>query len=642
MIAWTIPTNAFVTSSSASTQSSFSSTSESASFSWSITHESWETQGLTRSSSSQSSSTEQSFSRSFSFSAGLHGTTTFESTSSSYFSTSTYEASYFDLNPANNADFNYHGSFSTSTSGSTSGVASGSYPVHTSTTETFAELFNETTSFLSTSNLYGDEEAAFNSYWTTATTAENNGPSYVTFFTTNNTSSLYYDTTYSPENSTRERTRTTTTGLTQTQIAGAAATVWQAEESEVLYCIESPATTWSGFAVATEVAQSGTRFTLAPVYSTRAIPVIHGSATTTSSTSQASLTTSLSWAALTQSTTSGVAVNRAYLPNPTTTTTATVASTTQSTISVLLFASTEFTLGRVEEYNTTSSASVSTVTSYALAPLKLTCQAGTQTYEILGYTTVSATRLFPTWIAATNTETASASSSTTTTYDAGAGASGSASASGCVFAGNQTVYGPADISTSPNHATSRYRLATSGAVLDSLKGGHMTWSGPELSLYTFYDGTSSVATAFAGSERRGVTLVPTATPDFTISKRSVTYTASSGSQTTTSSGLIGVAGNTSTFVDMPINDNDTFATGTFNAFGGAPGNNCTFAEWADPGAYKCDGTTTSFDGNVTTYGNSAPLRSWESVVAITPLTLRENRSGLIWAEPRNRSALPIV
>lgn len=631
MIAWTIPATLTVTGATSATSTSSSSSSESNSRLITFSTESTATAGLSASSDSFSEHSVNSYSESRSTEYGTGGTTTFFSSSSSYSFFSTSTVAYMDINGANS--FTASSSFSTSlsTSGSSSNsTALPSYSVQTSTTKTFVEYIVNTTA-----SSINEEDVAYGYY----TTSKSDTDAVVEFIETLLPKTVWYQ-----QGQNETIIRDSTTFLTSTTQAGAAATVVQAftnfvpyddgyhQTPEVLYFISDPQTSWLGYAPAATAAQSGTRFTIWPSYSSVSVVPVNGANDTTQSTSNNSSSFSTSWRASTTAQETQTRATHWRLPNSTETFTRSRATTTSSTASGIVFASNGITFGRVDPFNTTSSVTTLAVISYSTTPTTASRRYGSVTFEAQVASTVSSNRIITTSTAATNQTSASATNyAAATTYEAAKRTT--ASGSGVSISGVQTVYGPAQISTAVPPQMSRSLFATSGAVVNNSTGLWFTAIGGSVS-------SPFIPTAMHGSGRLGMTLFPTTNSEITINGNSITWlqTYEEASDNTTRSLVVSVAGNSYTFLDT------TTAGAPLHHGGGSVGQGCTVVDVAGLGAYKdrIGGGTTSFSGAATvlTEGQSQPVKSWFPVTAISPLSLREARHGITFSAHRNSNALP--
>jgi len=562
----------------------------------------------TSESSSYSSST---FSGLSSTTSGAGGATTFWTTSSS-FSFSTSSSQLFGTSTS-------AGSFTTSsTSGSfssSSGIAT--VNVATSTTIAQAQLYTATYS----TEIESSAALTSLTLWTTSTEDDR-----VVFYTT--AASLFATTL--TELDTRTVTVDATTTLTQTtgqDVLSPAATVYQAntrdQNAEILYFVSNPDTTWNGYYPFTDEAQSGTRFTVVPSISTENAEVGAMRLNTSTSSTLPSQTFSVQWSASRTTTVESTAVTRNVLPNSTTATTGTAYTTTQSSLSGVILSSATYSWGATFS-NASESATTSAVTLYRTRPTTVVQYFGNFEYE----TTVATTASFARTITTTALATGGTSGITLTS------ALTMQSASTVSASRNQTVSGPAQIVLFNSGSTGRTRFATTGAKIGTSAGGWFEFSDTEL---TDKIGFFSY-TALDGFGRRGVTLFPTTNKVVTIDSQSITFRKSSGTSTTTQSGVVSLSGDVSTIVDSVSSGCPTHMGAN------AIGEGCTIIEKAAAGAYVdlINRQTTSFSGAATamTEGETHSIRSWFPVPAIGPLENKMNRNALIFSISRNSTAPP--
>lgn len=609
MIAWTIPTSLTITGATTATTTSSSSNSFSNSFATTFTYSFTISEGGTFSSNSFTTNNSNSYSEYRSTVHGASGTTTYSFFSSEFSSFSESTVIYRDQNGSQTGgSASASGSFSTSDSSSGS-TALPSYYVQTSTTKTVQQFVSDAVSSIQIEG-------------TAYTTSKSAFSAEVEFVETSANVTHWY---IAGQNKTL--TQTTTTFLTQTTNAGAFATVVQADDSEILYFISNPQTNWYGYSVASEGAQSGSRFTVKPEFSLQSVETIEASITTTQSTSNQSNTFQLSWNASAEQTRAQTSVVAYWkVPNITESFVTTQVTTSQTTSSGIIFASESMTFGKVNEQ---VFATTSLVTSYATLPTKATRLHGSVVFEQTFATTTSATRLITTTRPATNATARSSS------YAAnGAPDDQTTTASGSTFSveGVQTIYGPAQISTGIADPISRLQFATSGAIVGTQTGlwftANETIESPQLQ------------TAKHGSGRAGVTVLPTTHSLLTVASDSVTLqkTFEDQSDNTTITALLGVAGSSYT-IEESVLTNDPVHFG-----GGLVGKGCTIVDVGGVGAYRngINGNTTAFIGAATsmTEGDSQTVASWYPVTCITPLVLRANRHAITFSAARNSSQLP--
>lgn len=437
----------------------------------------------------------------------------------------------------------------------------------------------------------------------------------------------------------------TTTVLSQTVAARAAATVVQAADTEVLYFISERATEWGGYAAATDVAQSGTRFTIAPNFSTAEMLAPDAATDTSSATViNNSLTYGLEFTA---SRFTNVAQTRVanYNQLPNSTFTVNIASTTTQTSSLsgVLFASQRFTLGRTGIDIRITSNTASQVTSHTTRPTTVGRTRGTVSFQSTVNTTTSQARFVLFNATATSTTSGLTTFSTTFSGDGQVSERLSTQESGrtSIVKKNQTAFGPAQINVGIGNTLTRSRFVTAGAALGEQRG--LFFSAAQADVLF-------VPTARVGDEPRATLLFPQTTPNYTLQSNSITYSTTqprspdsantATSETTTESFVYGLGGEDQTFIMAEsLTDNRPLQHGALSA-----GKNYTIIDEAGVGAYKdrIDGTTTSFNGGATFYtsGQSADIRSWFPITHISPLVLETARNGITFSAARNSTALP--
>lgn len=582
-----------------------------------------ETAGLTLSSGSDAYTFESSSSISGSTSWDANGTTISEFSSSSFSSSSSSTIAYI------NAEVDSSGNFTDSGSASSSASASGSFSsvtppdvvyLQTSTTESF-ESYAATT--------FGTYEE----YALAWTTSKEDPTATTVGFYLQETSSVGYI----AEGGTVAATTEGVTELTDTALRGLAATVVQAGSNEVLYFIETPPTAWVGYSAATDIAQSGTRFTIEPKFSTASLNAVNGAATATHSTVNQSLTTSVSWSAATSTQKQHTLVNFNLLPNQTSSATRAAATTTTSSLSALVFAS-----GSVE-WAASSGVTTTMATTYATAPTVKTRQIGSVVFQSILPTTVSSQ--YTTTIAVPVSKETSFSASNETIFATNNSMETqqlrnfSTSKSGLTSnaAQNQTMPCPAQVGTSFGEQVSQSRFATFGAIIGASTGAFFTATRGTL--------ISNDITARHGSGRAGVTLMPQTNFLATINSDSITFSTttqrvadtvnSETSQYTTLSIVASVAGSSHTI-------QETFPyswPSDMSAASGIIGKGCTVVSIAGQGAYKdkLDGATTSFGGDATVFteAQSRQARAWFPIRCLAPLANTQNMQGITFSESRN-------
>jgi hypothetical protein len=434
-----------------------------------------------------------------------------------------------------------------------------------------------------------------------------------------------------------------TTVLTQTQTSALAATVIQANTlkyigeinsfPEILYSISEPASVWSGFEDATEIAQSTTRMTIQPSFVTAATPIKNATATTTSSVANPADTWSTVWFP-SRTTQEQITTTTSLfcIPAVTGTRTTSATRTTQSQTTNTIFPAETLTFGRTGGA-TTSSATTSIVTSYGTVSRIVDRYAGTLLFETTISNTFSASRYITTTAAATLTSSVQNANATATAV----------SATTFNFAGNQTVFPSAQISVRQNLLNeigfnlgipARTRIITTGAVLGSQTGHYFTAD---------FTTIAQMVTLARG----GLALYPVTYPWLTVDGDSITYTTSTnrtdgtGTQPTTTSGLVSVSGSSQTSTER-------LTLGRPAQHGAREvGAGCSLVDVMQAGAFRDrinTSVTSSFYGQATLYtaGESADIRYWSPIAAITPLELRGNKNAVTFSAERNVADIPPV
>ncbi len=625
MISWTIPTAKITTASVASSASSSGAVTGSNSVSRTFSSSEGQTAGLTESSGSGTASASTFFTASGSTVSGLSGTTSFYSSSSAAAGLSSSTVEYQDLDPPNfteSGQTTFSGSEETTISSS---VGPSTAYVQTSTTiEQEADIFST---------------SVYEEYVSAWTSSYNDAESAVNFYTTDST--FLSTSVYVAGQSTI--TQEGITELEETQTFGERATVVQANtmlaaNADIIYVLDPPEA-WNGYSVASALATSGTRFTIEPSYSTEESPVVASSMSPTLSIVNPQISGSISWSAArtTQTTliapfsnasSSGLIV----VPIQTNSRTAGGSTTTGSTISFTVFGAQTLT------YNQAGSSQVTTtsaVTSWGQSRIKTPRRVGNLQFEITQTTATSALRTVTTAFAASAGS--AQSGETTSSYASseigtGANATSTESASGSTANFNFYIYGTPQATTqAPGLEFDRRKFVTAGAVVGSSKGGWFT-----------ADGSFLLPFALDGQGRRGVTVFPTEFSFVTAYSDSVTFTKTQGTETITSSAVIGLAGSSLTTTQ---NANQSFegdlSRPKIQGAGGKLPNGMTVVDIAGAGAYKnaIGGSTSSFSGGMTSYseGQSAPLSCWRAVIAVAPPVLRLPRTPIYWAVARNPS-----
>jgi hypothetical protein len=437
---------------------------------------------------------------------------------------------------------------------------------------------------------------------------------------------------------------TTTIGATQ-PVNGISATVVQAGPDEILYFIASPQAEWNGFLPASEAAQSGTRFTISPSYSTEQIQTVNTSITTSGQAVNALNSESIAYKRLTFVTRQQTAVDYARLPNGTHTFEEAIASTTQSTTNQTLFWPETFFLGRTNQ-ETSSSRTTKTVVSYVQFLTTRTGQYGSVTHEDLQLTSTSGSIIVSDAVYGTGSSSKREATNTIGTSTAQTFSGSRQTESGFTYEieGNTSVFGPNQITTNIGYPVSRTKFATTGVVLNGQTG---LWLSANAQ-HTVVQDLLAPLMAGNGVGRGGNILFPQTNSQRTIEQNSLTYSTtttkaadsvnSATSENTTSSMLLTLAGESYTIEDSLTNNKPRHHRG------GPIGAGCTAVDVFDAGCYKdqIGGGTASFWGEaqVLTEGQSAPLKSWFPIAHIAPPVLRHERHGIAWAVPRNSATIP--
>jgi hypothetical protein len=461
------------------------------------------------------------------------------------------------------------------------------------------------------------------------------------------------------------RTVDTTTTVGTETLAGNAtfATVVQAEtktpEAEIIYRLTNRPTHWSGLSAATDQAESGTRLTLAPSFSTEQLQVTGTSqATFTSTISKSAETYSITYqTTVSVGSTRTIVLNRFVLPNPTTTQTFISVSTASSSISSEIFPDEEVTYGFYSalfvglQFNTTRP---KTIWGHSLD--KQSRYHHTVAFDLLSSvpqsTVVSVTwpfvltQEYSTNSSATSSEFFSATESYQTGEDESDGKTetvvfSQSAAGGTTQQGQVTIeknsyldLPSAAIVTNGGAATARSRWVQAGAVVGSKTGLFVSAPNTVNLLETARHGGSVYFSQY-----------PPYTGDYeTVDGSSITYyttTATTGaisSISTTSSMTFDVSGEPN--IVIPQNFSDATETRIRPFGGGAFGG--TVIDRASPGVYKNlnNGSTTSFAGEDTSYAMSdfVPLSKFQPIRMVTGMG--NGGTPAYWTEKRNSTALP--
>jgi hypothetical protein len=405
--------------------------------------------------------------------------------------------------------------------------------------------------------------------------------------------------------------------------------IYQAESTspnfEILLYISSLPSSWDGYLAASELAQTGTKFTLAPVLSTIQIPEENIEETFTSSTSNQSSSDRVTFRNLSYfDATETVVTNYNIIPNGTTTTLRRSART-QSFF-------TDFTYLNESQINygypylggnlLTTTSTTAVYNSFS----KVEKWFGGVVFDELIDIEKTTTRItgieFP----------VNFSSSDASSDQGGDGifvfpyTFQSSSASGKNYQGKIPVDRPPLAQIVPpafdpyeGDIPTNAHWYSCGAKIGSQLG--LFFSSPE---------SYSLGDVYVkdGQNPKASTLFPQENSNFTLSSNTLVYKTTNGSKETTSSMLVSAAGQPLvTYEDKIINNGQEVRLGTVVVQ--------PFA-----GAYKdrIAGVTSSFIGRFSTYsaGQNAHRRSWEPIYAIGPrFAVNYSAVGAIWPMPRN-------
>lgn len=573
----------------------------------------------------------------------IHGTdksTTSFSWSNSQSYTETWELRYSQygvdsdgsLTLSNTGTLTYSNSNSSSASSSGQTTAQLTALIETSTTETYETVYWAT--YTTTVEAYEGQLPL----WTTSQnifTIDGTTKTAVAFVQSYATSATALQTSYA----TREATSDVLTTLDQTTtLFGLPDTVVQAEtrnphNAEIVYVISAPASEAAAYSAATNLAQSGTRFTLSPIIVTAQRSAENFSRPTSSiaSNQQTSLVV-FARSTATQQVLTGA--NYSLFPPSTVTTIMSDVTTTNTTwaTNVLSFQN-ALTFG-----GTTNTVTGKNVGTYWKTESN---QIGTRSFQTAFVSTTAWTITLP--IEAAPSSSTQASTNDTFGYGiffgvtTGPGELAEATYRSSGVSGNTllpTVIATTGVGGQP--AQSKY--GTIGAAIGSEKGG---WITANASSDGFVDFTKIYA--LDGSERRATTMFPVTNQYHTVNATGITWTKSTSavlsidgatSKATTTSASFGVLGETQT----------TSISQTISYFGGQAGLQETFVQTAVPGVYKnrVNGATTFFNGAATLLSNGASdaIASWEAIKNIRQLTYTTIATPIVWVEPRNSEALP--
>jgi hypothetical protein len=490
------------------------------------------------------------------------------------------------------------GSGSSSFSSSTESTAEFTASPQTSTTETYESGYQIT--------VVG--ESSYFPWSTSSLGGTGSNSAEVVFFQNEEPATT---TTVIAEDDTRVGTDIFVTQLEQTiTLNGLPNTVVQADPGEIIYVIRSMPTVWNGYSAATEIAESGTRFTLSPSFVTISRPAMSAS-TPTSSTQIPSFSVGENYSVVTGSTVTITSASYFSFPPQT---------GTRTTNSFSLRSSSASVSSPTRGITYGSGTSTINQTRYFTVPTTVRRQTQSVTYAGSATTTSSLTDI----------STVPAAVTFTTSSGGGNESSGST-----LYAeGNVIISAPcAVLGGAGNFGRTKYR--TTGAVVGSQTGG---WITANASSTGFFFGLY----ALAGSGRNGQAMLPQTNTSRTVDSSEITWTLSTsttaeqGTTTaaTTTSASFGVSGATSITLDnRPL-----------SVLGGTPGAGQTIVERPGVGIYKdrINGTTSTFsEGDVSfTSGQSQPLRAWFPIRHIGPVALSGNLNPVTWIEPRNSTALP--
>lgn len=565
------------------------------------------------------------------------GSTTYFSSSSSFTYTeqwgltgSAYDS---DGNVTNTNTLDYSNSNSASTSGSGQTTANLTALVETSTTETFESAYESF--YTTTYEAYYEGQAPV---WTTSEATISGGTqTSVAFYQTDATSISAIEFSYL----TRAATSDAVTVLDQTiTLSGIPNTVVQADtrypNAEVIYLQTAMISDVVGHIAASNLAQSGTRFTVSPIISTAAKQPADYSRPTSSIASlevtSLALVTSLTF---TQDGGTRTFANYNYFP-PTTTSQAVLGGVTTT---VVAYATNLLSF----QFDLTYGGTTNTVTAKECGAYwrVVTRQIGSKTFEAAVQDTTSYT--------VTQTIEAAATSSTENsnggsigygifyglTEEDGESESESYRSSGVTA---NTVLPTARVVIGVGGQAQQLKYGTYGAAIGSQKGGWITANATSESEVYFRP-----IYALDGAGRVATTMFPVTNEYETINATGITWTESTAailsvdgatSKKTTTSASFGVSGAAQTTgIAQPIGN-----------FGGSAGEGETFVQTALPGVYKdlISGLTTSFNGaaTVNANGQSRPLAMWQAIRGVTGMVSSTNANPVTWTEARNSTALP--
>lgn len=583
-------------------------------------------------------------------------------------------------------------SYSTSTSGTSSGTGANNFPVsniQTSTTQTtFVSYSGTITSTFETSTSFYTTVTSYTSF---ITIPEEPYYSDITVTGTKGTITLSYlpnedfpesyttETVKTTIDSTFQKTIDTTTYLSDTETYDWKATIYQAntrdENAEILF--KMPADSSFSLLPATLGAATGTRFTITPSVVTSLISTIYSYSQLTGSNSTKFTTESFSGSTQSLNFTTAqsfnktlTAVSTASIPHSTATYQTTGIQTVSSSDSWAILS--PFTI----TYNFPYSLRATISTSYKTH--KISYETRSVFFGDISYNRI-VEKIFTTWLTGTtqayNTSYGRSSFQSETRPNSQGGSSYTLSSSiASTEVGNTTIFENPRISTSISPDTSVNSFITKGFVIrtgtaesDTTAGGWITANGTQT--FTTFQYPFYPIYALDGNNISGTTIFPRTNISYTFNNNSQTFTITSASGTstitTTVSHVLGVSGSTLTVVDtgrslgaftrlLESVTNPAFNSYKYwiNAFSAEFYNfgvlslspNQTIVNIGGEGVYKnlIDSSTAALDGNDTIYSGSstAPISFLRPLKIQSPLMQSVSKNDIIWAEPRNSTALP--
>jgi hypothetical protein len=520
-----------------------------------------------------------------------------------------------------------------STTFSTSNIATEvlTAQAQTSTTETFESGYE---AYYTTSYEAYEGQAPL---WTTSVETISGGTeTSVVFYQTYATSISAIEFSYL----TRAATSDAVTTLGQTiTLSAIPNTVVQAEtrypNAEVIYLQTAQIDNVDGYTAATNVAQSGTRFTVSPVIITAAKAPANYTRPTSSIASQQS--TSLVNLTSSKSTQATRTIANYFSFPPTTTTQAVGGMTTTQTVYATNFLSLQQAI--------THGGATDTVTAKEFGAYwrAVTRQIGSRTFQAAVQDATS--------YSITQTLEAAASSSFSNSF------SFSGFKAVNIALGNETVrydtvrssgvtantvLPTARVVIGVGGQAQQLKYGTIGAAINGDVGGWLTANATSVG-FVFFGNIAANIYAKDGAHRSATTMFPATNEKQTIVGNSITWTASTAgilsidgatSKKTTTSAEIGVDGTAQT----------TTVSRSISNFGGSAGGGETFVQTAHPGVYKnrINGATTVFDGSasVISNGQSQSLAMWQAIRGVVSMVSATNANPVTWAEARNNIGLP--